>query len=97
MKANGCDINKGLKETTRLQWSGDVDLCDGALQKQFQAYKLRLQKVNKLSAITNSAADDLRAVLTTVNKDLEFIQAGMCVLLLGENALIRFLFRISKI
>jgi len=45
LKADGCNINKGLKETTRLQWSGDVDLGDGALQ--FESYKLRLQKVNK--------------------------------------------------
>ncbi|XP_065893778.1 uncharacterized protein [Dysidea avara] len=59
LKADGCNINKGLKETTKLQWSGDVDLGDGALQKQYQSYKLRLQKVNELSA---SAADGLRAV-----------------------------------
>jgi len=66
LKADGCDINKELKETTRLQWSGDVDLGDGALQKRFQSYKLHLQKVNKLSARIKSAAEDLRVVLSSV-------------------------------
>ena len=80
LKANGCDINKGLKETTRLQWSGDVDLGDRALQKQFQSYKLHLQMVKKLSARMESAAEDLRAVLSSVNEDVEFIQAGMYML-----------------
>ena len=87
LKADGCDINKGLKETTKLQWSGDVDLGDGALQKQYQSYKLCLQKVNELSA---SAADGLRAVLSSVSEDLEFIQTGMCVLH-NEILIIRYL------
>jgi len=34
LKADGCDINPGLKESVKRQWSGDVDLDDGLLQKQ---------------------------------------------------------------
>jgi len=66
-----------LKETTKLQWSGDVDLGDGALQEQFQSYKLRLQKADKLSASGEGAAEDLRAVLSTLNEDLVFIREGV--------------------
>ena len=46
LKANGCDITKGLKESVKLQWSGDVDLNDGALQEQCEAnatYSEKLQ------------------------------------------------------
>jgi len=32
LKADGCDVNKGLKESAKLKWSGDVDLSDGSLQ-----------------------------------------------------------------
>ena len=39
LKADGCDLVKGLKESVKLQWSGDVDLNDGCLQKQYDEYK----------------------------------------------------------
>ena len=39
LKADGCDINKGLKESVQQKWSGDVDLNDGHLQKQYEAYQ----------------------------------------------------------
>lgn len=79
MKGDGCDINKGLKESTKLQWSGDVDLGDGSLQKQFQSYKLRLQKAEKLSVSRESAAEDLSESLSAINEDLKFIQSGTYV------------------
>ena len=74
LKDDGCDINKGLKETAKLQWSGNVDLCDEAVQKQFQSYKLRLQKADKPSASRESVAEDLRAVLSDLNEDLAYIR-----------------------
>lgn len=39
MKADGADVVQGLGESMHLQWSGDVDLADGALQKEYEAYK----------------------------------------------------------
>jgi len=27
LKVDGCDLIKGLKESTKLMWSGDVDLA----------------------------------------------------------------------
>ena len=47
LKADGCDLVKGLKESVKLQWSGDVDLNDGQLQKQYEEYVSRL-KIRKL-------------------------------------------------
>ena len=35
LKADGYNIIKGLKESTKLQWNGDKDLADGSLQKQY--------------------------------------------------------------
>ena len=34
IKSDGCDVIPGLTESVRLEWSGDVDLGDGSLQKQ---------------------------------------------------------------
>jgi len=39
LKADGCDINKGLKESVQQKWSGDVDLNDGQVEKQYEAYQ----------------------------------------------------------
>ena len=39
VKADGVDVVEGLGESTRMEWSGDVDLDDGQLQQQYEAYK----------------------------------------------------------
>ena len=39
LKADGCDINKGLKETSKLERSGDVDLTDGSLQEKYETFR----------------------------------------------------------
>jgi len=46
LKADGCNVNPGLKESVKRQWSGDVDLNDGSLQKQRDAAK-RLRYSNR--------------------------------------------------
>ena len=50
---------------------------DGSLQKQFQSYKLCLQKAEKLSVSRESVAEDLSETLSALNKDLKFIQSGI--------------------
>jgi len=42
LKADGCDILKGLKEPTKMEWSVDVDLADGSVQKQHNKYRQHL-------------------------------------------------------
>ena len=48
MVVDGADVVKGLGESMRLQWSGDVDLADGALQRAHEAYTDRLKFIEKL-------------------------------------------------
>ena len=45
MKGDGCDLTEGLKESTHLRWSGDVDLDDGELQREYQHYRETLSFV----------------------------------------------------
>ena len=40
IKADGVDVLPGLGESMRMEWSGDVDLNDGALQRQHSATRL---------------------------------------------------------
>ena len=48
VKADGCDLNSGLAESTRGVWTGDVDFNDGALDKQYRKYNDRLHAINDL-------------------------------------------------
>ena len=79
LKADGCDINKGLKESSRLEWSGDVNLGDGLLQEQYKNYKNRLKSAEKIGLHGDDIAQELADVLVTLQKDLEFLQSGMCI------------------
>ena len=67
---------KGLKESVKLQWSGDVDLNDGYLHKQYDEYKKRLERAEKAGLVRESACTELKNLLKDVAKDLEFIQLG---------------------
>ena len=55
LKADGCDVLKGLKESTRLEWSGDVDLADGSIQKQHEKYKQHLDHAGNVGLNHTSA------------------------------------------
>ena len=48
IKADGCDIVSGLKESVKMEWSGDVDLNDGRVQELHKEYKKCLQFVNSV-------------------------------------------------
>ena len=77
LKADGCDVLKGLKESTRLEWSGDVDLADGSIQKQHEKYKQRLDHAGKVGLNRTSATTELEEVLTDLKKDLEFLHSSI--------------------
>ena len=38
MKADGCKILSRLKESMKMEWSGDVDLNDTNLHKQYKTF-----------------------------------------------------------
>ena len=48
IKADGCDIVSGLKESVKMEWSGDVDLNDGRVQELHKEYKKCLQFVDSV-------------------------------------------------
>ena len=42
VKADSCDVVGGLKESVKLDWSGDVDLNDGKVATLHAKYKSHL-------------------------------------------------------
>ena len=67
----------------RGEWSGDIDLNDGQLQQMFEQYQSRLQFI---SAIGLDERRDHGLILTdlkqenqSLENDLEFLAASMCV------------------
>ena len=67
VKADGCDILKGLGESVNLDWSGDVDMNDGKLQ-EYSRYKERLAFIEALGKRNKS--DITVRDLNTVAKDI---------------------------
>ena len=63
LKADGCDVNKGLKESAKLEWSGDVDLSDGSLQEQYDRYKQHLERAGTVGLHKESMIQDLTHVV----------------------------------
>ena len=75
LKADGCDITKGLNESVKLKWSGDVDLNDGKLQEQYEQYKKRLELAEKAGVERDRVENDLNELQDLV-KDLDYINSG---------------------
>jgi len=74
LKADGCDINK---ESVQQKWSGDVDLNDGQVEKQYEAYQKRLDSAKKLGLEDwNKTEDQLQMLLNDLTKDLDFLNSG---------------------
>ncbi len=79
LKADGCDVNEGLMELTTMVWNGDVDLGDGSLQQQYDAYQLRLANVKHIEIGCSSVdiTSKLKSTLDSVDVDLKFIHSGV--------------------
>ncbi|SMN02438.1 hypothetical protein SPONN_1067 [uncultured Candidatus Thioglobus sp.] len=79
MKADGCDLVSGLAESTKGIWSGDVDLNDGDLDKQYQHYAGRVLCINNLQLSDSNDSIlvcNLRDQFDDLKKDLEFVHAS---------------------
>jgi len=76
LKADGSDVIKGLKESVRMKWSGDVDLNDGSLLNDCNAYKRRVEQIKKIGISESNAINQLKTLLDSLNKDLEFLNSG---------------------
>ena len=82
IKGDGCDVVKGICESTRWEWSGDVDLNDGHLKDLQQLFKEQLQWTEGIGLGQRSDINSLKCNLTTAlestGADLHFIHSGKC-------------------
>ena len=79
LKADGCDVNLGLKESVKRQWSGDVDFNDGLLQKQHDAYISRIEQANTIGLEGGSVVDQLTLLSSNLKEDLKFISSSLFI------------------
>lgn len=54
IKAEACDVRKGLRESMRGIWAGDGDLGDGSLQALPESYKERCVFVKSIGSTGRS-------------------------------------------
>lgn len=78
IKADGCDIRKGLRESVRGTWAGDEDLGDGSLQILFNEYKARCSFVRSIgtSVRLNWTFKNIDKVQSDLQHDLDFLKTG---------------------
>ena len=78
IKADACDVRKGLRESMRGIWAGDEDLGDGSLQFLFEGYKARCTFVKGIGSAGRSGLvqADVQRLLLELDNDLEFLAAG---------------------
>lgn len=81
IKADGVDVLKGLCESTKGQWSGDVDLNNGQLQLLYKQLQDRLQWIKLIGLNerrhTETIISDLKVATNYLVTDLEFTHSGM--------------------
>ena len=71
VKADGCDIVGGLEESMKKEWSGDIDLNDGAANKLHQDYMESLRFLAAVGIRARRARDVLLLDLKHLQADLE--------------------------
>lgn len=69
----------GLAESVSGIWSGDEDLNDGKVQKEYEDYISRLNMIKNLKLHDENLPVKLGSVLTGI-KDLEFLHRGKTLL-----------------
>ena len=81
IKADGTDVVQGLGESTHRKWTGDIDLCDGELQKTYKEYIDRLSFIDGIGLnkrnCKNKIEEDLHSTILAIKKDLDFVTVGM--------------------
>ena len=82
IKSDGCDVVSGLTESTKHEWTGDVDMADGSLEQQHDAYLKRLDLVKGISRKLyntqqrNHTVLDLRQIQQELQHDLSYLPTG---------------------
>lgn len=78
IKADGCDVQNGLCESIRHQWSGDTDLEDGSLNALYAKYMDRRLSISNLGLAERALTmtDDLVQLVTELEGDKLFLVQG---------------------
>ena len=78
IKADACDVRKGLRESVKGKWAGDADLDDGELENCRADYQNRKEFARLLGLRDRSDVilEDLRILITILNNDLELLREG---------------------
>jgi len=69
---------KGLKESVKQQCSGDIDLNDGNIQKQFAEYKDWLGRAEKMGMEKEKAKENLDGILQDLVKEIWTLFIQVC-------------------
>ena len=60
-----------------MKWSGDIDLNDGCLQREYNAYQHRLEQIKKIGLSDQSnVCEQLKTLLDSLTRDIEFLSSG---------------------
>lgn len=72
------DLVKGLTESMKEVWSGDVNFNDGELERQYKQYQDRLSLIMsvKLSSNCEELFGQLTSVLHQLEEDVLYLLAG---------------------
>lgn len=81
LKGDGCDLVEGLGESTRLIWSGDVDLNDGKREELYKTYRSLLDFIGSLT-INDDAIVNLNKCSAILLQEKEFLVKGMYYILI---------------
>ena len=78
IKADPCDVRKGLRESLRFEWNGDEDLGDGILQRLHTEYMRQRQFITGLGLKEREGVlpNDLDILLGNFDADKEFLKEG---------------------
>ena len=80
LKADGTDIQQGLRESMRNEWSGDVDLGDGKLKDKYSKYVEYLKFVHSIGvndrSSFNNIKEDLHKQTSNLLTEKEFLTKG---------------------
>ena len=90
IKGDGCDLVPGLGESVAGEWSGDVDLNTGDLQRSYEQYKSKLAIISGVGLGSRQGRaivkDDLSTIFTQLRSDKSFIIDGMLYSTLNNAA-----------
>ena len=78
IKADACDLRKGLRESVKGKWAGDEDLGDGVMERLEAEYDLRKEFSRSLGvgARAGNIVEDLNLLLFGIAQDIDVLKNG---------------------